>query len=221
MVSLQKQFLIISVLGGLWLPSFAISATLPITVQDDKGKVVKNAVVYAEAVKSAQNVGAANQKAIIDQVDKEFIPYVSSFKVGTKAYFPNNDKIRHHVYSFSPAKKFEIPLYEGTPADPIVFDKPGVVVLGCNIHDWMSSYVFVSATPYFSLTEADGKATISNLPPGDYDVQVWHPRLKESGKTSNQRISIEKDGSKSLLFVVKLKRLWRPRRAPAKSFGRY
>jgi hypothetical protein len=85
----------------------------------------------------------------------------------------------------------------------------------------MSSYVFVSATPYFSLTEADGKATISNLPPGDYDVQVWHPRLKESGKTSNQRISIEKDGSKSLLFVVKLKRLWRPRRAPAKSFGRY
>lgn len=221
MSRLQKWFLIIFVLGGLWIPSPAIAATLAVSVVNEKGKKVKDAVVYAEAVKSAQDVGAVNKEAIIDQRDKEFISHVTPVKVGTAVYFPNSDRIRHHVYSFSSTKKFEIPLYAGTPADPIVFDKPGVVVLGCNIHDWMSAYVFVAETPYFLVTDADGRATIRDLPPGDYDVQVWHPRLKGSGKATNQRISIGKDGSNSLSFVVKQKRLWRPWRAPARSSGGY
>ncbi|GMR18318.1 MAG: hypothetical protein BMS9Abin33_0725 [Gammaproteobacteria bacterium] len=221
MNSLQKWFLIIFVLGGLWVPHSAISATLAVSIVNEKGKKVKDAVVYAETVKSAQNAGALNNESIIDQRDKEFIEHVTPVKLGTAISFPNNDKIRHHVYSFSPAKKFEIPLYAGTPADPIVFDKPGVVVLGCNIHDWMTAYVFVSETPYFLVSDADGRATIKNLPPGDYDVQVWHPRLKGSGKATNQRISIGKDGSNSLSFVVKQKRLWRPWRAPVRSAGGY
>ncbi|NOY66483.1 MAG: hypothetical protein GXP13_03620 [Gammaproteobacteria bacterium] len=221
MSKLQKWFLVIFVLGSSWISPLVNSATLVVSVVDDNDKKVRDAVVYAEAVKSEQVVDAENKKSIIDQRDKEFIEYVTPVRLGTAVYFPNNDNIRHHVYSFSPAKKFEIPLYAGTPADPIVFDKPGVAVLGCNIHDWMSAYVFVSKTPYFLVTDADGRATIKNLPSGDYDVQVWHPKLKGSGKATNQRISVGKDGSISLSFVVKLKRLWSPRRAPAMSVGGY
>ena len=90
--------------------------------------------------------------AVVDQVDKEFTPKVNAILVGTSVIFPNHDNVRHQVYSFSPAKRFELPLYAGVPAQPVVFDTPGVVVLGCNIHDWMVGYVYVSESPYFAKT---------------------------------------------------------------------
>ena len=102
---------------------------------------------------------------VVDQVDKQFVPKVQAVLVGTPVTFPNNDNVRHQVYSFSPAKRFELPLYAGVPAQPIVFDKPGVVVLGCNIHDWMVGYIYVSESPYFAKTGKDGKAVLADLPP--------------------------------------------------------
>jgi hypothetical protein len=140
-------------------------------------------------------------------------------RVGTAVNFPNRDKIRHHVYSFSDAKQFEIPLYKGTPADPILFDRPGPVTLGCNIHDWMTAYVFVSESPYFALTGADGSAVVPDLPLGSYSVQVWHPKIKGESESTSQQISVDGDSSNALRFEIEQRHVWRPRRSPSAGGG--
>jgi plastocyanin len=124
----------------------------------------------AEAVVSFSNstpVSASpDTRVIIDQINRAFVPRVSAVQVGTLVQFPNSDDVRHHVYSFSAAKRFELKLYHGHSAPPIHFNAPGKVVLGCNIHDAMVGYVYVMATPYFALTDPRGWADIS-LPAGD------------------------------------------------------
>jgi Plastocyanin len=105
------------------------------------------------------------KSTVVDQRDKQFIPYVTAVQVGTPVIFPNSDNIRHHVYSFSPAKNSR-PLYSGVP-EPVVFDKVGFITLGCNIHDWMIAYVAVLPTPYFQVTRQDGHAVLKDLPPGN------------------------------------------------------
>jgi len=210
----------IFVLGAIGLPFAAFAASLDVSVKNKQGEMVKDAVVY---VTTAPGNGsqAKGGKAIIDQRDKEFIPYVIPLKTGTAVRFPNHDNIRHHVYSFSSSKKFEIPLYKGTPAKPIVFDKPGIVVLGCNIHDWMSAYVFVSDTPFFSVTAEDGTGRIGNLSPGTYEVQVWHPRLKDKPESTGQQITVTEDRVERIAFEITQRKLWRARRAPTTTRGGY
>ena len=141
------------------------AGSVGVTVKDSKGSLVSNAVVYA---KSNSPVASREKKqAVIDQRDKQFVPYVTAVQVGTSVIFPNTDNIRHEVYSFSPAKKFELPLYAGVPAEPVTFDKEGFVALGCNIHDWMIAYVAVLPTPYFQVTGKDGRAILKDLPARD------------------------------------------------------
>jgi plastocyanin len=153
--------------------------------------------------KSAQHVKAPGDA--IDQVDKQFVPYVKPVFVGSTVRFPNSDHIRHQVYSFSPAKKFELPLYGGSNAPPVVFDKPGVVVLGCNIHDWMVGYIYVSETPFFAKTAAAGTATIGELPPGEYTVRVWHPSMEQSEATTARRVTLNADAPSSVEWDLNLK----------------
>jgi plastocyanin len=198
----------------LYAPALALSDELEITVQDDDGKPVEHAVVYARPIGDHADSANRAEPVAIDQINKEYVPYVTAIRVGTSVEFPNKDQIRHHVYSFSDAKNFEIPLYEGTPAAPIVFDTAGSVTLGCNIHDWMKAYVFVSESPYFAVTEAGGEATI-DLPDGDYTVEVWHPELKGEPTSLSQRISML-DAELSLNFEIERKRVWAPRRAPSR-----
>ena len=114
----------------------------------------------------------------VEQVDREFVPYVSVIQTGTTVTFPNRDPILHHVYSFSPAKTFEIKLYTGKSPSEILFDKSGVVTLGCNIHDWMIAYIVVVPTPYFGRTDASGVARLRDLPAGSYEVRAWHPQQR-------------------------------------------
>ena len=151
----------------------ALAAGIDVHVTDLAGKPLADAAVYAEPVGSKAPKGKLT--SLIDQVDKEFVPLVTVMQTGTAVRFPNKDNIRHHVYSFSPAKVFDLKLYSGTPADPVVFDKPGQVVLGCNIHDWMIAYALVVDTPWFDKTGADGVAHLPELPPGDYVLKAWHP----------------------------------------------
>jgi plastocyanin len=116
----------------------------------------------------------SHDKAIIDQVNKQYVPRVSVVRTGTEITFPNSDRIRHQVYSFSKPNKFNLKLYAGSPPTPVTFDKPGLVVLGCNIHDHMVAFVGVVDTPYFAKTPASGTAAL-NLPAGRYRMRVWHP----------------------------------------------
>ncbi len=117
---------------------------------------------------------AAHNTATIDQINKRFMPRVSVVRTGTGITFPNSDHIRHQVYSFSPAKSFTLKLYAGSPKTAVLFDHPGLVVLGCNIHDNMVAFVAVVDSPYFAKATASGVASV-NLPAGRYRLRAWHP----------------------------------------------
>lgn len=194
------------------------AASLSVTVKDGKGVPVSDAVVYA---KSSTTPARAGKQAVIDQQSKQFIPYVTALQVGTSVMFPNKDNIRHHVYSLSPAKRFELPLYAGVPADPVVFDNEGFITLGCNIHDWMIAYVAVVATPYFQVTTRDGRVVLKDLAPGQYTIAAWHPLLKGRPDASAQRVDLRQGDAKELLFSLDLKPDFRTKRAPGLSNGGY
>lgn len=184
-------------------------------VRDKTGKGVADAVVVALPTnRTGGNAGGTTATIIVDQVNKEFIPYVLPVQVGTAVNFPNKDNIRHHVYSFSPAKSFELPLYIGTPASPVLFDKPGAVVLGCNIHDWMIAYVYVSDSPYFAKTGADGKASLTELPPGDYTLRAWHPRLAGNEEATERKVAVSRTGMVESAWEIGLIPEFRIHRAP-------
>ncbi len=195
-----------------------LAGSLEVVVKDDKGRPGFDAVVYAAAAGAAS--ATPKKQGVVDQRDKQFVPYVTAVQAGTAVSFPNSDNIRHHVYSFSPAKKFELPLYSGVPAEPVVFDKVGFITLGCNIHDWMIAYIAVLSTPYFQVTRQDGRAVLKDLPAGQYTVQVWHPALKGQPEALAQRVDVG-GGTKSLLFTLPLKHNVRAKRAPGLTTGGY
>jgi plastocyanin len=170
-------------LASLALPAVfapaAGAAILEALVHTPAGKPVPDAAVVLEPLAPAPRQAPKNlPHAVIEQRGAEFSPYVTVVQTGTAVDFPNNDTVRHHVYSFSQPKRFEIKLYAGKPGQPITFDKPGEVVIGCNIHDWMEAYVLVVESAYFGKTGADGQVRIANLPAGRYRVQLWHPLQK-------------------------------------------
>ncbi|MEP6997256.1 MAG: methylamine utilization protein [Betaproteobacteria bacterium] len=183
------------------------------TVVDDNGKPVADAVVVAVPADGATRL-PMRRDVVIDQVDKEFTPKVNAILVGTPVIFPNHDNVRHQVYSFSPAKRFELPLYAGMPAQPVMFDAPGVVVLGCNIHDWMVGYIYVSESPYFAKTGADGKAVITDLPARAYVVRVWHPQLEGGEAATKKSVDVTGKRRVELEWALKLKPEVRVRRSP-------
>ena len=157
------------------------AATLEALVQTPDGKPVPDAALVLESL-APSRAGApaprSHARATIEQRGAEFIPWVTVVQTGTPVDFPNNDTVRHHVYSFSQPKRFEIKLYAGKPGQPITFDKPGEVDIGCNIHDWMEAHVLVVESPWFGKTGADGRAAIANLPAGRYRLLLWHPQQK-------------------------------------------
>jgi plastocyanin len=197
------------------------AASIEVELLDQAGKPLPDAVVYA--MPAAGPVEARPGKPVeIQQIDREFVPYVTVIQTGTVAAFPNRDPILHHVYSFSPAKSFEIKLYTGRSPSTVTFDKPGVVTLGCNIHDWMIGYVYVSESPYFAKTGSDGTALIADLPPRVYAVRVWHPQLDASEESTRKTIDATRPGPASVAWTLHLKREPKVRRAPAADGrGRY
>jgi len=203
-------------LVAIFFAADVVAGSLEITVKDDKGSPLSDAVVYATGGTAAP----PRKTAVIDQRDKQFVPYVTALQAGTAVMFPNSDNIRHHVYSFSPAKKFELPLYSGVPAESVVFDKVGFVTLGCNIHDWMVAYVAVLPTPYFQLTGNDGRAVLKDLAPGHYILQAWHPGLKGPPEALAQKVDVG-GATKELLFTLPLKPDVRAKRAPGLTTGGY
>ena len=204
------------------LAAQAQTAEIAATVTDDKGRPLADAVVVAVPSDGSLRVAASPREGVVDQVDKEFTPKVTAVLVGASVKFPNNDNVRHQVYSFSPAKRFELPLYAGVPAQPVVFDKAGVVVLGCNIHDWMIGYVYVSESPYFAKTGPDGKALLSELPPKEYVVRVWHPQLRTAEDTTRKTVDVSRARRAEVEWNLALKPEAKPRRAPtAERSGKY
>lgn len=154
----------------------AHAASVRVSVTDATGRPLPFSVV---TLSSAEKHAVVTPLSGIEvsQAKRQFTPRVTVVTVGTAVQFPNFDTVRHHVYSFSPVKPFELKLYSGMPGAPVVFDKPGIATLGCNIHDRMSAWIVVVDTPWYASSAADGVATLANVPAGTYQMRVWHAGL--------------------------------------------
>lgn len=171
--------------------SASVRATdLEVRVVDGRGRPLADAVVFLESP-AAQAAARALPRAEIAQADRRFLPEVTVVPVGTPVHFPNRDTVRHHVYSFSPAKRFEIKLYVGTPEQPVVFDRPGIAVLGCNIHDQMAAWVVIVQTPWYAKTDAQGFARWSDVGPGSYRLRTWHASLPVGDVPADQALRLD------------------------------
>ena len=172
----------------------AQAGTVQVDVSDAAGKPLADAVVFLDSAEARKQVKPLAGVEMA-QEKRQFVPGVLVVPVGTEVRFPNHDTVRHHVYSFSPAKKFELKLYSGTPSNPVLFDKSGVVTLGCNIHDQMVGWVLVVDTPYYARTPAaTGKAQLDNVPPGTYTLRTWHARLPVGAPALEQALTVPAAG---------------------------
>ena len=167
----------------------AWAATVQVQVLDGSGKPLPDAVAYLES-REARAAAKPVAGAELAQIGKQFSPKVLVVPVGTSVQFPNRDTVRHHVYSFSLIKNFELKLYIGTAAAPVVFDKSGIAVLGCNIHDNMAAWVVVVETPYYGRSAAAGSVVLLNVPVGSYRLRVWHPAMAVGAVPLDQPLTV-------------------------------
>lgn len=198
----------------------AVTADVAFKLTDQKNIPVADAVIWIVPLDPATTAlrPAAAKPTDIEQIARQFEPYVSAVRTGASVRFPNSDSVQHHVYSLSPAKKFELPLHKPGKAETIVFDQPGVVAVGCNIHDWMSAYVVVVDSAWFAVTPADGAAKIVGVPPGRYRAEIWHPRLAANDK---REVVVSDAAAAPVAIELPLKAGFRIRRAPPAAGGGY
>jgi plastocyanin len=152
------------------------------------GTPATDAVVFVQA--PVPEADKFRPMEVVDQVNKTFLPGLLPIVVGTAVRFPNHDQIHHHVYSFSPTKTFELPLYKGEAAAPVVFDKVGAVKIGCNIHDWMSGIILVLPSHHFAVTDSSGHFVLENLPAGAYTLVAWHALSKLKPEETAQSVQV-------------------------------
>jgi hypothetical protein len=181
----------------------ALAADIAVTVTDREGKPVANAVA---SFVPASGIRAGPIKFpwpyTVTQRNVRFEPYVLIVPVGADVSFPNEDKVRHHVYSFSPAKRFELKLYGREQKPALRFDKVGTVALGCNIHDVMIGYIRVVDTPFAAKTDGGGKAVLEDVPAGGGTLTVWQPDLRGADNQVVRKVT----GAASEVFVVDLRK---------------
>lgn len=174
-----------------------------VALKDQKQNTVVDAVVSLVPLDAGIALPSSPASAVeIEQVGQEFIPFVTVVRTGTSVRFPNRDTVEHYVYSESPAKPIQLPLYAPGKDEVITFERPGVVPLGCNIHDWMLAYVVIVDTPWFVRTEAAGSATLRGVPPGRYRVDIWHPRLPKP-ETRNLTVQVGEPAAIDLALTLK------------------
>ena len=179
---------LLALLAILGWPVLAGAGSLVVHVAKPDGKPLAGAVVMVHG--PAGTAPAKPGSFVIDQVAKSFTPDLTVMSVGSTVTFPNSDAVSHQVYSFSPAKKFQLPLYRGAPYPPMKFDTAGIVTLGCNIHDDMIAYVIVTDAAWFGRTGPDGDWTADGLPAGEFRIEVWHPRLREAAQLVERKVSL-------------------------------
>jgi plastocyanin len=190
--------------AAVGLPAHA--ADLVVQIATPAGKPVANAVVMVRPQGAAGRAAShLSGPYVMSQKDMQFEPYVLVVPVGAEVSFPNLDPFRHHVYSFSPAKTFELKLYGRGEVPVVKFDKPGVVTLACNIHDNMSAYIRVVDTPFAAKTDAKGEAVVRDLPAGAATLTVWQPLMKGKGGEMSREIDAPASGQLKLALSADLR----------------
>ncbi len=178
----------------------AAAAVVEIHALGSDGKALPETVVFLESA-AAKAAARPMLNTEVEQADRRFTHRVSVVTQGSEVRFPNRDKVRHQVYSFSPVKTFELKLYAGTPSNPVLFDKRGIAVLGCNIHDNMVAWIVVVETPYFAVADTRGAVKLDNVPPGSYRLRSWHPGLPPGAPAADEALVVTAAGAS---VIVKL-----------------
>jgi len=183
-------------LAYMCVVSAASAATVEVQVLDRSGAPVRDVVVtmsptqgesHAGALKSASN---ASRAMVMDQLNMMFTPQVLLVPTGTPVSFPNSDTVSHQVYSFSRTKPFQLPLYKGKSYPPVVFDKPGLVVLGCNIHDAMVGYIYVTDARWYGQTNAEGSLSLNDVAAGKVNVTIWSPVIADAKNNLSREVEV-------------------------------
>lgn len=196
----------------------ACAAEISVNVRDEQGEVVDDAVVVLSRRGAGANAARSpvhREERVFYQIvqkDLRFSPHILVVPSGATVAFPNQDTVRHHVYSFSPAKKFELALYGQDEDRSITFDKPGIIAIGCNIHDDMQAYIYVYDSAQQAKLSEQGSAAFSNLPEGEYTITVWHPRLKRHDDAKEQIVRAAGEVSYSATVKMPLRPAHRPAR---------
>jgi plastocyanin len=177
---------------AMLLAAAAHAAPVTVQVADTQGKPIAGAVVYLDSPDAARAAKPLERVEVV-QAQRQFVPQVTVVTLGSAVQFPNLDTVRHHVYSLSPVKRFELKLYIGRPESPVVFDKAGVAVLGCNIHDQMVAWVVIVETPFYARTDDNGRATIE-APAGSYRLRTWHTGLAVGAPALDQPLAVTAAG---------------------------
>ena len=204
--------------SGILLILFFLSSPASawtVTVLDQDGQPAQNAVVH---ISGKGITSSSTEVAIMDQVSRQYSPHVLAIHKNQKVSFPNSDNVRHHVYSFSKTKPFEMKLYAGTPNTPITFENEGVVVLGCNIHDSMLGYIVVYGDGKFGVVDDAGKIVFSEPKKSVTSLNIWHPNLVDKTKT---HYSGHLSGQDSITVTINITHP--PKKKPSKKnkFGRF
>ena len=192
---------LILALLALFLGGAAQAADLTVVIRDGNGRPVEDAVVMADA---SGRAAPPATRFVINQRNMQFVPYVLVVPVGSTIEFGNLDPFRHHVYSFSPAKKFELKLFGQGETRPVRFDRPGLVSIGCNIHDSMQAFIQVVDTPFARKSDRTGRVTLRGVPAQVRQVRVYHPLLRAPGNQMTVAVDAGRDAT--VPVTVRLRR---------------
>lgn len=206
------------VAGCSWA-TLASAAGVAVSVTDQKSAPVEEFVIWLEPLDAPAPPPPSDPLvADVQQIDEEFDPYTIAVRKGTRVQFPNRDAVQHHVYSLSRPAQFEIPLHGGDETESVVLDQVGLVPIGCNIHDWMLSYIVVVDTPWFGTTDTAGTLTLTDLPAGRYKLSAWHPRLRQADE---REVTLTGDEISAVDLSLRLRPDRRIRRAPSSGGSKY
>lgn len=180
-------------------------ASIAVLVLDRNGKPIPDVAVYANSAGTEFTSAGTASVAVMDQVDKRFVPHLLVVQVGTLVEFPNSDPIAHHVYSFSRPNQFNLPLYKGDIQPSVRFTQEGIITLGCNIHDNMLGYILVVDTPLYAKTDADGRAVLETGLADELEVRIWSPRIRDTIDSLVEIVASEGDQQLTYQVVKKLR----------------
>lgn len=182
--------------------SISHGSEVEVFVADRDGNPVADVAVYAIKPGAGNTLATPSAHAVMDQKDKQFVPHLLVVQTGTPVDFPNSDTVTHHVYSFSHPNKFMLPMYKGEQPPPVTFEYSGVVSLGCNIHDHMLGYILVVDTDVFTKTDALGRASLSLDDPGDYEIRIWSPRIRDGEELLSRWVPISGASNPQVSFQL-------------------
>lgn len=188
--------------AALGLAAPLVAAPLTVRVVDASGRPVRDAVVTLHPAGGAARQARSAARFVISQQNMQFHPFLTIVPLGSDVSFPNFDNTKHHVYSFSPAKRFELKLFAKDQSRTVHFDKAGVVALGCNIHDQMSAFIVVTDSWWTARTNGQGVVTFADAPNAPGRVTVWHPYLRAPGGEVQEAVA---PTQRSASFQVRLR----------------